>query len=192
MQLHCCSKHWHKADLSMGAWVVTRWPQKWSAEHSWRSYYEIYSHKTYWWSAFSSSLLGSCSLCAAQCSILRIPMQNSVFHPNACYRANRQSQINHIPAVSVRRAQYTAVKGDSELKYPRVLTLLSVTVKCSLVCCKKAPLLNLTPFFYHCLGHRLLEASDFWMALPSDAQKSPQHLTWFVMREGSSRCFCFL
>lgn len=33
------------------------------------------------------------------------------------HRANTQSQINNTPRVSVRSAQYTTVKGDSELKH---------------------------------------------------------------------------
>lgn len=61
----------------------------------------------------------------------------------------------------MRRAQYATVRGDSELKSPREVKLLSVTVKCSLVCWKNPLLLNLSTSFNQCLSHRLLTASDF-------------------------------
>lgn len=86
MHLHCCSKHWHKVVIP-GPWVITRshkchqW--NWDKEIIFGCIAICWYFKSYCWSAFSFSPQGSCSWCAAQCSILRIPMQNPGCHPES-------------------------------------------------------------------------------------------------------------
>lgn len=139
--------------------------------------------KSYCWSAFSFSPQGSCSWYAAQCSILRIPMQKPGCHPENMLES-KHTEPNKQQPQRLRKAQCTTAKGDSELKPPERASSSAWPSNTALSAANP----TVTELLSVLLAQPWSQpAASLSMAVPSDAQEPQQHLAGFVMREGGSR-----
>lgn len=188
MHLHCCSKHWHKVDVITGPWVITRSHKS----HQWNRDKEIIFgciaiclyFKSYCWSAFSFSPQGSCSWCAAQCSILRIPMQNPGCHPESMLESKhtepnkQQSQrLWERPNTQLPRGtlSWNLLKRESSSAWPSNAALSAANPTVT----------ELLTVLLPRLWSQTIDSLS--MAVPSDAQESQQHSAGLVMREGGQQ-----